>query len=126
MDWFDTDALVASSATDITPAMASGSTDAPASTQGAVWARLGDQEAAPWFARSVTRCGILVGPDGTRRRAFVPGAEGMDLVGGDSLWVVSESGTRHYQDQGGRPVVPQLLRLDVSDFAAWSRPHCTV
>lgn len=126
VDWFDTDALVASSALDITDAMATGSTEAPASTQGAVWAALGDQGAAPWFARSVTRCGILVGPDGTRRRAFVPGAEGMDLVGEDSLWVVSESGTRHYQDQGGRPVVPQLLRLDLSDFAAWNRPHCTV
>lgn len=126
VDWFDTDALVASSALDITAAMTSGSTDAPASTQGAVWAALGGQEEAPWFARSVTRCGILVGPDGTKRRAFVPGAEGMDLVGEDSLWVVSESGTRHYQDQGGRPVVPQLLRLDVSDFAGWKRPHCTV
>ena len=102
-----------------------GHTAAPRATQGAVWAALGGRPAAPWFAQSVTRCGILAGPDGTHRRAFVPGAEGMDLAG-DSLWVVSESGTRHYQRLGGRPVVPQLVRLDVSDFASWRRPQCRV
>jgi len=123
VDWFDPAALLASSALDITPAMSSGHTGAPPSTQGAVWAALGGGRPAPWFARSVTRCGMLVGPDGTRRRAFVPGAEGMDLVG-RSLWVVSESGTEHYQGLGGRPVVPQLVRLDVSDFATWRRPSC--
>lgn len=125
VDWFDTDALVTSSVLDITPAMSSGHTAAPAGTQGAVWGALARKAPGAWFARSVTRCGVLVGPDGTRRRAFVPGAEGMDLVG-HSLWVVSESGTRHYQDLGGRPVVPQLVRLDVSDIASWRRPQCAV
>lgn len=126
VDWFDTDEIVASGALDITPAMSTGHTAAPRSTQGGVWAPLGGRRAGAWFAQSVTRCGVLAGPDGARRRAFVPGAEGMDLVGDDSLWVVSESGTRHYQELGGRPVVPQLLRLDVSDFASWRRPQCTV
>lgn len=126
VDWFDPDTLLASSVLDVTPAMSSGSTDAPRSTQGAVWASFGGQPAAAWFAQSVTRCGILVGPEGVRRRAFVPGAEGMDLVGHDALWVVSESGAKRYQDAGGRPVVPMLLRLDVSDFARWQRPGCSV
>ncbi|MGY2700508.1 hypothetical protein [Nocardioides sp. HB32] len=126
VDWFDTDEIVASGALDITPEMSSGHTDAPRSTQGGVWAALAGQPAGAWFAQSVTRCGVLGGPEGTRRRAFVPGAEGMDLVGSRSLWVVSEAGTRHYQDLGGRPVVPQLLRLDVSDLRAWRRPQCRV
>jgi hypothetical protein len=126
VDWFDTDAFAGSSVLDITQAMASASTSAPAGTQGAVWASLGGKPATAWFARSVTRCGILVGPAGTHRRAFVPGAEGMDLVGDDSLWVISESGTKHYQRLGGRPVVPMLLRLDLSDFATWRRPDCSV
>ncbi len=126
VDWFDPDAILGSSVLDVSPAMSSGSTAAPAGTQGAVWGSFGGQPAAAWFARSVTRCGILVGTQGTRRRAFVPGAEGMDLVGDDSLWVVSESGTRHYQELGGRPVVPMLMRLDVSDLASWRRPDCTV
>ena len=126
VDWFDPGELVGSPALDVTEAMAHGSTSAPPSTQGAVWGAFGGQEPAAWFAQSVTRCGVLVGPKGTHPRAFVPGAEGMDLVGDDSLWVVSESGTRHYQDQGGRPVVPMLARLDVSDLASWRRPDCAV
>ena len=126
VDWFETGTLLGSSVLDVTQDMASGSTSAPPATQGAVWGSFGGQKAAAWFAQSVTRCGILVGPEGTHRRAFVPGAEGMDLVGDDSLWVVSESGTRHYQELGGRPVVPMLMRLDVSDLASWRRPDCTV
>jgi len=126
VDWFDTDQIVGSGVLDITIAMSSGHTAAPRATQGGVWAALGGRPAAPWFAQSVTRCGILAGPEDTRRRAFVPGAEGMDLVGDDSLWVISESGTQHYQRLGGRPVVPQLMRLDVSDFASWRRPDCGV
>jgi hypothetical protein len=126
VDWFDTDTILGSSVLDVTPDMASGSTSAPPATQGAVWGSFGRQPAAAWFAQSVTRCGVLVGPAGTHRRAFVPGAEGMDLVGDDSLWVVSEAGAKRYQDLGGRPVVPMLLRLDVSDFARWQRPGCSV
>ncbi|ABL80195.1 MULTISPECIES: hypothetical protein [unclassified Nocardioides] len=126
VDWFDTDALVASTALDITPATAQRSTPAPRATQGAVWGALGGGRPGAWFVQSVTRCGVLVGPDGTRRRAFVPGAEGMSLAGRRSLWVVSESGTRHYQRLGGRPVVPMLVRLDLTDFASWTRPGCRV
>jgi len=125
VDWFDTDDLVSSSALDLTIEMAEGATPAPRRSQGGVWARLEGGPAA-WFAQSVTRCGVLVGPEGTRRRAFVPGAEGMDLVGEDTLWVVSESGTRPYQELGGRPVVPMLVRLDLSDFSSWRRPDCGV
>lgn len=117
VDWFDADALVASAGLDLTEDLAEGHTVAPRSTQGAAYAR------APWFAKSVTRCGVLVGPFG--RRGFVPGAEGMDLDG-DALWVISESGTRYYQEQGGRPVVPQLLRIDVSGVRRWAEPACTV
>jgi hypothetical protein len=117
VDWFDADAIVASAVLDLTEEMADGHTVAPRATQGAAWTR------GPWFAQSVTRCGVLVGPFG--RRGFVPGAEGMDLEG-DALWVVSESGTRHYQEQGGRPLVPQLLRIDVSRVRQWDPPACTV
>jgi len=45
---------------------------------------------------------------------------------GRSLWVVSESGTRHYQAMGGRPVVPMLVRLELRDFDRWRRPDCSV
>ncbi len=126
VDWFDPDELVASPVLDLTLEMADGATPAPRSTQGAVWGALGGGEPAAWFTQSVTRCGVLVGPEGTRRRAFVPGAEGMDLVGDHSLWVVSESGTKRYQALGGRPVVPMLVRLDLSDFSSWRRPGCEV
>jgi len=74
VDWFDPDALASGTALDITPAMSTGHTAAPRATQGAVWAALGGRPAAPWFAQSVTRCGILAGPDGAHRRSFVPGA----------------------------------------------------
>jgi hypothetical protein len=126
VDWFEADTILGSSVLDVTEELSSGSTSAPRATQGAVWGSFGGHRAGAWFAQSVTRCGVLVGPEGTHRRAFVPGAEGMDLVGDDSLWVVSESGAKRYQDLGGRPVVPMLLRLDVSDFARWQRPHCSV
>lgn len=126
VDWFDTDALVSSTALDITTAMSTGSTSAPRATQGAVWGAFGGARAGVWFDQSVTRCGILVGPPGSGRRGFVPGAEGMDLVGDHTLWVVSEAGARHYQALGGRPVVPMLVRLDTRDLGRWSRPHCSV
>lgn len=126
VDWFDTDDLVASDALDITLATAQRSTPAPRGTQGAVWGALGRGRPGAWFVQSVSRCGVLVGPEGTRRRAFVPGAEGMSLAGKKGLWVVSESGTKHYQGLGGRPVVPMLVRLDLSDFASWRRPDCSV
>ncbi|HEY0951835.1 hypothetical protein [Nocardioides sp.] len=125
VDWFDTDHLVDSPALDLTVGMAEDSSPAPRATQGAVWGAPGGGRDTAWFAQSVTRCGVLVGPEGTRRRAFVPGAEGMDLAG-RSLWVVSESGTRHYQAMGGRPVVPMLVRLELRDFDSWRRPDCSV
>ena len=126
VDWFDTDDLVASGALDVALATPQRSTPAPHGTQGAVWGALGGGRPGAWFVQSVTRCGVLVGPEGTRRRGFVPGAEGMALAGRNALWVVSESGAEHYQGLGGRPVVPTLVRLDLSDFAAWRRPGCSV
>ena len=91
---------------------------------GAVWGDLGPGPAGVWFATSHTRCGVLVGPRGARR-GFLPGAEGIDLVGGRSLWALSESATRPYQQQGGRPVVPMLGRFDVrGGINDWARPAC--
>ncbi|GAB6986891.1 hypothetical protein [Nocardioides pyridinolyticus] len=117
VDWFDVDELVGSGTLDLSEDLADRHSVAPRATQGAAFDR------QPWFAKSVTRCGVLVGPFG--RRGFVPGAEGMDLDG-DTLWVVSESGTPHYQEQGGRPVVPQLLKIEVRGVRAWDRPQCRV
>ncbi len=31
-----------------------------------------------------------------------------------------------YQELGGRPLVPMLVRFDTGDFADWHRPDCTV
>lgn len=118
LDWLRTDALVASAAATITADDVVAAVRTPPRAQGVV---LVDGE--PWFARSVTRCGVLVGPDG-RRRAFVPGAEGMQLVG-DTLWVVSESGSSYVQALGGRPDVPTIVRLPLADVRAAPRPDCT-
>ena len=65
---------------------------------------------------------MLVGPDG-KSRSFVPGAEGMALTAPDQLWVVSESGSRLYQEKG-RPMTPMLARFDTSDLGSWAAPAC--
>ncbi|MFC6288581.1 hypothetical protein ACFP3Q_04705 [Nocardioides sp. GCM10027113] len=121
--WFSTDLLVAGSVLDLTTGLAARSERAPSMTQGAVHADLDGRAARTWFARSVTRCGVLVDPAG-HRLAFVPGAEGMALAEDGALWVASESGSRHYQRLGGRPLVPTLVRLDLDDLDDWRRPGC--
>ena len=119
--WFDVDAMLASSAYELDEGDAVDAVRIPPDTQGAIWAELGGVGPGLWLARSNTTCGVLVGPDG-RSRAFVPGAEGMALTGPDQLWVVSESGSRLYQEKG-RPMTPHLARFDTSDMTevAWSR-----
>ena len=90
--------------------------------QGAVVADLGAGPSGVWFVNSNTRCGVLVGPRG-QRLGFLPGAEGTVLRGGD-LWTVSESGSRTYQEKGGRPVVPMLARFDLSEVEHWQGTTC--
>ena len=93
---FDVDALLGSSAYEISAGDALRAVPVPAGTQGAVWGELGGIGPGLWLATSTASCGVLVGPDG-HSRGFVPGAESMSLVGPDELWVVSESGSRLYQ-----------------------------
>jgi hypothetical protein len=123
LDWFDPGALVAGAAVDLTPEDAQRHVRVPPMAQGAVWADLGPGPAGVWFVTSNTRCGVLVGPRG-RRLAFLPGAEGAVLRGG-SLWTVSESGSRPYQEAGDRPVVPMLARFTLEDVDAWETAGCT-
>ncbi|MBB6627305.1 hypothetical protein H5V45_08220 [Nocardioides sp. KIGAM211] len=125
LDWLDPAALLRSSDVTVDGADVVGSVRAPAGAQGAVWASLGGMPAGVWFATSTTRCGVLVGPGG-RRRGLVPGAEGLALAGPDRLWVVSESGTAHYQAAGSRPVVPTLTLLATDDVRRWDRPACSL
>lgn len=123
--WFATDDLVGGAALDLTADLAESSRRVPRAVQGAVWARLGGHGPTLWFAQSVTRCGVLIGPGRVGRRGLLPGAEGMAPAGEDRVWVVSETGSRYYQRQGGRPVVPSLVQLDLAEVRAWSRPTCT-
>ena len=69
-----------------------------------------------WLTRSSSRCGDLVRPHGGHRR-LIPGAEGMVLVGRHRGWVISESGSHHYQTLGGRPDVPMLSFVDFRQLA---------
>lgn len=117
LDWVRTDDLVAGSADTVSEADVVASQRTPPRTQGVVLI-----DGRPWFAQSVTRCGVLVAPQG-RRRAFVPGAEGMVLAG-DTLWVVSESGAAYFRRQGGRPLVPTVVRLDLAEVRTAPRPSC--
>ena len=121
--WFDVDAMLASTAYELDEGDAVDAVRIPPDTQGALWAELGGVGPGLWLARSNTSCGVLVGPDG-RSRAFVPGAEGMALTGPDQLWVVSESGSRLYQDKG-RPMTPHLARFDTSGITEWQEPACS-
>ena len=120
--WFDLDSLLASSAYELDEDDAVDSVRIPPDTQGALWAELGGVGPGLWLARSNTSCGVLVGPDGLSR-SFVPGAEGMALTGPDQLWVVSESGSRLYQEKG-RPMTPMLARFDTSTMKYWLEPTC--
>ena len=121
--WFDIDAILEPGVIDLTPRNAVGSQVVPRQSQGAVWADLGPGGARLWVARSTTYCGELwAGP--ARRYAFLPGAEGLSLSG-DRLWTVSETTSRPYFSQGGRPVVPQLAGFEVRRLRAWERTGCT-
>ncbi len=123
LDWFDPDALIAGAAVDLVPADAvRHQRDVPPMAQGAVVADLGRGPAGLWFVTSNTRCGVLVGPGG-QRVGYLPGAEGTALRDGD-LWSVSESGSRPYQEKGGRPVVPMLARFDIGKVGDWARANC--
>jgi len=122
--WFDVEALVSSTAYEIGADDALRAVPIPPMSQGAVWAELGGIGPGLWLATSNTSCGVLVGPDG-RSRAFVPGAEAMALAEPDRLWVVSESGTRLYQEKG-RPMTPLLARFHTADLAEWAEPTCSV
>ena len=122
--WYDVDRLLDSSAYEIEASDARRAVAVPPRAQGAIWAELGGVGPGLWFATSTSSCGVLVGPDG-HRRAFIPGAESMSLVGPDELWVVSESGSRLYQ-RAGRPMTPMLARFDTSDLESWVEPDCSV
>jgi len=122
--WYDADRLLASSSYEIGTADADRAVAVPPGAQGAVWAELGGIGPGLWFATSNSACGVLVGPDG-HRRAFIPGAESMSLVGNDELWVVSESGSRLYQ-QKDRPMTAMLAKFDTSDLPEWQAPACSV
>lgn len=117
LHWVDTGALVSGTSDAVGAADVVDSVRTPPRAQGAVVI-----DGAVWFARSVTRCGVLVSPSG-RRRAFVPGAEGM-VRDGRTLWVVSESGSDHVQSLGGRPLVPTIVRLDLAEVRAAQAPDC--
>jgi hypothetical protein len=123
LDWFDPASLVTGTAVDLLAADAvRRRRDVPPMAQGAVVADLGPGPAGLWFVTSNTRCGVLVGPGGARL-GYLPGAEGTVLRDGD-LWSVSESGSRPYQEKGGRPVVPMLARFDIARVAHWDRATC--
>jgi hypothetical protein len=122
--WFDPATILASGELDLAESGAVGTQRTPAWSQGAVWDDLGPGPAGVWFATSHTYCGVLVGPGGARR-GFLPGAEGIDRTGRRTLWALSESASRPYQLEGGRPVVPMLARFDVSKgIDDWARPDC--
>ncbi len=125
MFWFEPEDVLAGDVLDLTEAASTDLQRVPAWAQGAVWGDLGPGPAGVWFATSTTYCGVLVGPRGLRR-GFLPGAEGLYRRHHDVLWALSESATRPYQLQSGRPVVPMLAGFDISQgIGGWSRPACT-
>jgi hypothetical protein len=123
LHWFDPGTLLAVGVLDITADLAVDAERVPARTQGATAGRLGAWPERTWRVRSTTLCAVLDG--GPRRRVgILPGAEGA-VVDGRHLWVVSETTASPYFGQGGRPVVPQLVRYDLRHVTAWARPSCT-
>ncbi|WP_183093078.1 hypothetical protein [Nocardioides stalactiti] len=122
LHWFATDVLFEAGRLDLGPEDAADVQPGPPAGQGALWGDLGPGPAQVWFTRSNTYCGELWA--GARRRvAFLPGAEGVALLG-DRLWVVSETPSAPYFLQGGRPVVPALARYDVSELVGGERSDC--
>ncbi len=127
MHWFDPADLLAPGVVAVTPSLAVDEQSVPARGQGAFHADLdrpGAEGGRVWFVRSTTRCGMLDG--GPRHHlGFLPGAEGAAAVQGDRLWVLSESTAAPYVRQGGRPVVPQIVRFDLSAIRDWLPGSCT-
>ncbi|TIC89308.1 hypothetical protein E8D34_02155 [Nocardioides sp. GY 10113] len=120
--WYPTATLVEPGLTSVTAELASRVSRAPHSAQGAFWADLdGAGRARAWFVQSTTRCGVL--RTGARRLGFLPGAEGTSYHRG-RLWVVSEATARPYFSLGGRPVVPELARYDVTRLREWAEADC--
>jgi len=122
--WFEPSTVLAPGVLDLAETGAADAQRVPAMAQGAVWGDLGPGPAGVWFATSNTYCGVLAGPRGSRR-GFLPGAEGIDRTGRRTLWALSESASRPYQLEGGRPVVPMLARFDLGrGLGEWARPDC--
>lgn len=123
LDWFDPAALLAPGVVEVRRGDAVGWQPVPPSAQSAFWGDPGPEKPRVWFVRSHTRCAELTA--GEQRFGFIPGAEGVAFRG-DRLWVLSESTAVPYWRKGGRPVVPQLARFDLSRLADWEPPGCTV
>lgn len=125
LHWFSPATLFEPGRLDLLPDDAVAVQRGPSAAQGAVHADLGPGPARVWFTRSNTYCGeIWAGP--RRRLAFLPGAEGVDLAGDGTLWVVSETTAAPYFRQGGRPAVPTLAQYDVDGLRRWQRSTCDI
>ncbi|MBF4162479.1 hypothetical protein [Nocardioides acrostichi] len=125
LDWYELDTVLTPGVVQLDESNRGSTRRIPYHAQGAVWARIGGRTGL-WLSLSNTRCGVLAASDGGRggrRLAWPPGAEGM-AASPRGIWVASESGTRHYQGLGGRPVVPSLSLLDVSRAGRWPAPVC--
>jgi hypothetical protein len=95
------------------------STRIPRYTQGATL----DSRGRLYLTRSNLSCGELVTPFG-RRKAFIPGAEGIQFAAGDRrLWTVSESGSRPYSLLG-KPLTPAVASFEWPRLLAGRRPSC--
>lgn len=75
------------------------------------------------LTQSTTHCGVLRLPRG-RRVGIAPGTEDVELDGRGGLWAVSEAGAKPYQERGGRPLVPMLVRYDADRLFEGPAPGC--
>lgn len=76
------------------------------------------------LARSTSRCAGLV--VGKRTLGFLPGAEDFEYDGEGSLWALSETASLKVLSGGdNRPLVPSLVRFDVSKLMKGHRSRCT-
>ena len=124
--WFGTTELLAPGVLDLADAArAAGQVGARRVTPAPSLLQGGDVgTGGTWLTRSSTRCGVVVAPRG-RRVAAPPGIEDIELDGRD-LWAVSESGARPYQERGGRPMLPMVLRMDARAVLSGPGPRCSV
>ena len=104
-DWYDPDALLASSSALLTP---SSTESVPNGLQGAAYGRLRVTTArATWLTLSGPRCGVLVGPGG-QRVPVARGIEGLAFDPSGKVWVLSETSVAHWWDPGEH-VIPQVM-----------------